>query len=163
RPVLIHVADPAAFFTPLDRFNERWHELNANPGWLFYGGDNPKPQDLLDQLDRVLTRHPPTPFSSTHFGNHAEDLAAVAAALVRPPEVLEEFYRPNAERVLMAATADAPEKPPARELRVKKTDDFEVTGDGSAAAWAKAAWEPLHKRTAAGLPYETRIKALYSN
>jgi predicted TIM-barrel fold metal-dependent hydrolase len=28
RPVMIHVADPAAFFTPLDRFNERWHELN---------------------------------------------------------------------------------------------------------------------------------------
>jgi len=24
RPVVIHVADPAAFFTPLDRFNERW-------------------------------------------------------------------------------------------------------------------------------------------
>ncbi len=31
RPVVIHVADPAAFFTPLDRFNERWHELNVHP------------------------------------------------------------------------------------------------------------------------------------
>ena len=35
KPVVIHVADPAAFFTPLDRFNERWHELGYHPNWLF--------------------------------------------------------------------------------------------------------------------------------
>src|SRR5262249_33867656 len=34
RPVEIHTADPGAFFTPLDRFNERWHELNQHPEWL---------------------------------------------------------------------------------------------------------------------------------
>ena len=38
---MIHTADPAAFFTPLDRFNERWHELNTHPDWLFYGEDYP--------------------------------------------------------------------------------------------------------------------------
>src|SRR5947209_268556 len=48
------------------------------------------------------------------------------------------------------------------ELRVRPTDDFEVTGDGAAAAWAKAAWVPLHKREANGLPYETRVKVLHS-
>lgn len=25
RPVMIHTSDPSAFFTPLDRYNERWH------------------------------------------------------------------------------------------------------------------------------------------
>ena len=37
RPVMIHTADPAAFFTPLDNCNERWHELNTHPNWLFHG------------------------------------------------------------------------------------------------------------------------------
>ena len=58
RPVVIHTADPAAFFTPLDRFNERWHELNNHPDWLFFGEKFPKRQDLLDQLHRVIARHP---------------------------------------------------------------------------------------------------------
>src|SRR5437016_6101391 len=35
RPVMLHTADPAAFFTPLDQFNERWHELNEHSNWLF--------------------------------------------------------------------------------------------------------------------------------
>ena len=31
-PVLIHIADPIAFFEPLDATNERWEELHAHPG-----------------------------------------------------------------------------------------------------------------------------------
>lgn len=59
------------------------------------------------------------------------------------------------------ATAADPKQAGRRELRVRPTDDFEPTGDGSAAAWAKAEWEPLHKR-GDGPPYETRVKVLYS-
>ena len=40
-------------------------------------------QDLLDQLHRVIARHPGTTFINTHFGNNAEDLSAVAEALDR--------------------------------------------------------------------------------
>jgi predicted TIM-barrel fold metal-dependent hydrolase len=87
RPVVIHVADPAAFFTPLDRFNERWHELNSNPGWLFFGDKFPKRQDLLDQLHRVIAKHPKTTFVNTHFGNNAEDLASVAEKLDKYPNM----------------------------------------------------------------------------
>ncbi|MBX9622559.1 MAG: carbohydrate-binding family 9-like protein [Gemmataceae bacterium] len=54
------------------------------------------------------------------------------------------------------------EKPPARVLTVRATDDFPITGDGSAAAWKPAAWEPLHKRADADRPYRTRVKVLYS-
>lgn len=242
RPVVIHIADPAAFFTPLDRFNERWHELNEHPGWLFFGERFPKRQDLLDQLHRVIAKHPQTTFINTHFGNNAEDLAAVADKLDRypnmyvdlsariselgrqpytarrfflkyqdrilfstdttprseayrmyyrfletddeyfdcsgghhrqgfwniygiylPDEVLDKVYRKNAERVLSGLASGPRERAEARrELRVRPTDDFALTGDGSAAAWEKAAWEPLHKRTDKGLPYETRVKVLYS-
>jgi hypothetical protein len=92
RPVVIHIADPAAFFTPLDRFNERWHELNRNPGWLFADqGRFPKRQDLLDQLHRVIARHPKTTFINTHFGNNAEDLASVADKLDRYPNMFIDF------------------------------------------------------------------------
>jgi len=62
RPVMIHTADPAAFFTPLDRFNERWHELNAHPNWLFHGDRFPSREELLAQDARIseLGRQPYT-------------------------------------------------------------------------------------------------------
>ncbi len=240
RPVVIHIADPAAFFTPLDRFNERWHELNKNPNWLFFGDKYPKRQDLLDQLHRVIAKHPKTTFINTHFGNNAEDLASVAEKLDKypnmyvdidariselgrqpfaarkfflkyqdrimfgtdttprreafriyyrfletedeyfdcsashhlqgfwniyginlPPEVLDKIYRKNAERVLYGLKPNS-DRPGPREMRVHATEDFEVTGDGSAKAWEKAQWEPLHKRNEGGSPYETRVKVLYS-
>ena len=60
RPVMIHTGDPAAFFTPLDRFNERWHELNANPQWLFYGPQFQSREKLFEQLNHVIAKHPKT-------------------------------------------------------------------------------------------------------
>jgi hypothetical protein len=241
RPVVIHIADPAAFFTPLDRFNERWHELNKNPGWLFFGEQFPKRQDLLDQLHRVIEKHPKTTFVSTHFGNNAEDLKSVAEKLDKypnmyvdidariselgrqpysarkfflkyqdrimfgtdttpnreayriyyrfletddeyfdcsashhrqgfwniygiflPATVLEKVYRTNAQRVLFGLKNDEKKEAVKRELRVKSTKDFEITGDGSAAEWKAAEWEPLHNRVPKGLPYETKVKVLYS-
>ena len=91
RPVVIHVSDPAAFFTPLDRFNERWHELNANPGWLFFGDQFPKREEILAQLHQVIARHAETTFVNTHFGNNAEDLAAVAEKLDKYPNMYVDF------------------------------------------------------------------------
>jgi hypothetical protein len=60
KPVMIHTADPAAFFTPLDKNNERWHELNEHPNWLFYG--EKFGEELLGQFIRVVERHPQTIF-----------------------------------------------------------------------------------------------------
>lgn len=91
RPVVIHVSDPAAFFTPLDRFNERWHELNEHPNWLFFGEKFPPQQEILDQLHRVIARHPETTFVNTHFGNNAEDLGAVGEQLDKYPNMLVDF------------------------------------------------------------------------
>jgi predicted TIM-barrel fold metal-dependent hydrolase len=85
RPVMIHSADPSAFFTPLDRFNERWHELNAHPDWLFHGKDFPSQSELLAQQMRVIERHPKTAFIGAHFGNLSEDLATVGQWLDKYP------------------------------------------------------------------------------
>ncbi len=48
------------------------------------------------------------------------------------------------------------------EMTVAPTEDFDLTGDGSAPAWERAQWVPLHRREEAGLEYETRVKLLYS-
>lgn len=77
KPVMIHTADPKAFFTPLDKKNERWHELNDHPGWLFHGDKFPSREELLDQRNRVIARHPKTTFIGAHFGNSPEDIAEV--------------------------------------------------------------------------------------
>jgi len=82
-PVAIHVSDPVAFFTPADRFNERYEELNNHPDWSFYGSDFPTNAELLQARNRVFARHPRTRFIVLHVGNFAENLGDVAETLDR--------------------------------------------------------------------------------
>jgi predicted TIM-barrel fold metal-dependent hydrolase len=86
-PVAIHVSDPIAFFTPTDRFNERFEELNNHPDWSFYGGDFPSNAELLEARNRVFARHPRTQFIVLHVGNFAEDLQNVSENLDRFPNM----------------------------------------------------------------------------
>jgi predicted TIM-barrel fold metal-dependent hydrolase len=85
--VAIHVSDPIAFFTPTDRFNERYEELNNHPDWSFYGGDFPSNDELLAARNRVIGRHPKTQFIVLHVGNFAEDLQNVSDSLDRFPNM----------------------------------------------------------------------------
>lgn len=48
-------------------------------------------------------------------------------------------------------------------LKVPKTPDFTVTGDGSASAWDRAAWTILPLREGAAANYTTQVKILYSD
>lgn len=86
-PVAIHVSDPAAFFQPIDRFNERFEELNNHPDWSFYGKDFPSNEEILAARDRVIARHPKTTFVVLHVGNFAENLGHVSNALNRFPNM----------------------------------------------------------------------------
>ena len=60
-PVTIHIADPIAFFDPLDERNERLEELLANPDWWF-GGRRPPARSTAAGVVRVArgpaTRRP---------------------------------------------------------------------------------------------------------
>jgi predicted TIM-barrel fold metal-dependent hydrolase len=87
RPVEIHTGDPGAFFTPLDRFSERWHELNQHPEWLFHGKDYPNRALLHAQRMRVIARHPATTFICAHMANDGEDLAEVGRWLDANPNM----------------------------------------------------------------------------
>lgn len=87
-PIVIHVSDPVAFHTPIDRFNERYDELGAHPEWSYYGAQYPySKEDILAQLYRVVERHPETIFVSTHMGNLAEDLGRVSMWLEKYPNL----------------------------------------------------------------------------
>src|SRR5262249_16830137 len=90
-PVAIHVSDPVAFFTPTDRFNERYEELNNHPDWSFYGKDFPANAQILEARNRVIARHPKTQFLVLHVGNFAEDLANVSENLDRFPNMTVEI------------------------------------------------------------------------
>ena len=90
-PVFIHVADPEAFFLPIDRFNERYDELGFHPDWSFHGKDFPRFGELLAARDRVYARHPRTQFVALHVGHNAENLAAVGDSLDRFANVTVEL------------------------------------------------------------------------
>lgn len=86
-PVAIHVADPEAFFLPIDRYNERFEELNNHPDWSFHGGDFPSFREIIEAFYRVVARHPRTQFLAVHVGLNAENLASVSSYIDRYPNV----------------------------------------------------------------------------
>ena len=86
-PVMYHIADPDAFFLPIDAANERYEELAAHPEWSYYGSHFGK-RELLAQRDRVIARHPRTTFVGAHVAEHPEDLAYVSELLDRNPNLL---------------------------------------------------------------------------
>jgi predicted TIM-barrel fold metal-dependent hydrolase len=85
-PVMFHTADPDAFFLPIDAQNERYEELAAHPDWGFYGAQYSK-QELLDQRDRVIARHPKTTFVAAHVAESGENLARANQLLATYPNV----------------------------------------------------------------------------
>lgn len=117
--VLIHTADPKAFFLPIDKHNERWEELKRHPDWSFYGKDYPSYEEAIGQFLHVVERHPNTTFIGAHVASSAEDLGSVGrwldkypnlyvdiaariAELGRQPYTAREFFIKYADRVLFA-------------------------------------------------------------
>jgi len=81
-PVLIHTADPKAFFEPLDAHNERIDELMQMKEWWF--GDravHPTFDRLLLAHRRLVEACPGTRFIGAHAGCAAEDLDLVESLL----------------------------------------------------------------------------------
>jgi len=125
-PVLIHSGDPAAFFEPVDRFNERWEELSRHPDWSFHGSQFPSLQEVLAARNRVLARHPQTQFIGAHIASSEHDLATAAQwldqypnlhldiasrinELGRQPTTARKFLIRYADRVLLGTDGPWPE------------------------------------------------------
>lgn len=85
-PVLIHTADPYAFFTPVDEHNERLEELAAHQDWWFGDPDRfPGVDALLDAHAALVLACPQTRFVGAHVGGAAEDLDRVGRLLDAAP------------------------------------------------------------------------------
>ena len=86
-PVAVHIADPAAFFEPLDEHNERWEELQGNPDWQFLSPPFPSFLSIVNAMGRVVERHPQTTFIGAHVAWYAENLGWVGDLLDRCPNL----------------------------------------------------------------------------
>jgi len=117
-PVLIHIAEPSAFFDPADRFNERWLELQQFPGRARPPDKYPAFETLIAERNRLFAKHPKTNFIAAHMAYHGNDLerlgklfdtypnvyidiAAVLAELGRQPYSAHDFLVRHQDRVLM--------------------------------------------------------------
>lgn len=126
-PVIMHIADPAAFFQPIDETNERWEELYRHPDWSFYGDQYPSRDELLAARNRIISRHPNTIFIGAHMANNAEDLAAIGrwlddfpnlyvetasriSELGRQPYTARKFFLKYSDRILFGTDGPWPEQ-----------------------------------------------------
>ena len=116
-PVLIHTGEPASFFEPHDRFNERWLELKQFPGRARPADKFPPWETIMGEQHRLFARHPKTKFITAHLGwlggdlarlgklldrlpNVYTEVAAVVAELGRQPRFAREFFIKYQDRIL---------------------------------------------------------------
>lgn len=116
-PVLIHVAEPDAFFLPIDKNNERWLELKQFPGRARPPEKYPPFETLMTERNHMLAKNPKTKFILAHMGyhgNHLErlgklfdtypnayvDVAAVLAEIGRQPYTARDFFIKYQDRLI---------------------------------------------------------------
>ena len=80
-PIWWHIADPVAFFDPVDERNEFLELLTHRPDWSFAGPQFPTFERLMEALEAVVAAHPDTTFVGVHAGCNAEDLGWVTRML----------------------------------------------------------------------------------
>ena len=116
-PVLIHIAEPAVFFEPIDKHNERWLELKQFPGRARPPEKYPTFETLMTERNTMFGKHPKTNFIAAHLAYHGNDLArlgklfdtypnvyvdnaAVLAELGRQPYAARDFHIKYQDRIV---------------------------------------------------------------
>jgi uncharacterized protein len=127
-PVIIHTADPAPFWKPMDGFNERWLELQTHKGRKrdVEKGDFSFEQ-LIEQQHNIIRKHAKTTFISAHMGWFPNDLnkldslltvfpnmyieiGAVIAELGRQPRAAKKFFEKRQDRILFGKDSWVPDE-----------------------------------------------------
>ena len=139
-PVLIHTAEPAAFFLPVDNHNERYLELTQFPQRTRPPSKYPPFDSLIAEQHRMFKRHARTKFISAHLSWLGHDLGRlgrtldtipnmyveVAAALYeigRQPHAGRAFFTKYQDRILMGKDTFGGEGEFAVYFRIFETND----------------------------------------
>lgn len=139
-PVIIHTADPAPFWQPMNGFNERWLELKTHAGRKRDAskGDFSFEQ-LMEQQHDIFRKNPKTTFINAHMGWYPNDLqkldslmevfpnmyaeiGAVIAELGRQPRAAKKFFEKRQDRILFGKDSYVPEEYMTY-FRVLETED----------------------------------------
>jgi predicted TIM-barrel fold metal-dependent hydrolase len=133
-PVLIHTGEPAEFFQPHDRHNERWLELKQFPERARPPERYPSWEQVMTEQHRIFARHRGTKFINAHLGWMGSDLARLGRLLDTLPNVHTEIG---------AVLAELGRQPRfAREWLIKYQDRVMFGKD----AWAESEY-PYYFRT----------------
>jgi predicted TIM-barrel fold metal-dependent hydrolase len=168
-PILIHIAEPPAFFEPLDYTNERWLELALYPDRRHQ--DGVRFEQLMTERNNLIRKHPNTKFILAHFGWHANDLvragklldqypnayydvAAVLYDFGRQPRASHDFFVKYQDRILFGKDSYQPDEYPYY-WRVFETNDeyFDYYRD----------YHAFWKLYGIGLPDQVLKKVYYAN
>jgi predicted TIM-barrel fold metal-dependent hydrolase len=139
-PVLVHVADPVAFFDPINNFNERIEEVGNHPDWHFPSPPFPSFISILEAFANIIRRHKNTVFIGAHVGCYAEnlgwvshlldecpnfyvDISARLGELGRQPYAARKFFIKYADRVFFGTDADAQLRTYQLYAKFLETDD----------------------------------------
>ena len=126
-PVLIHVGEPAPFYEPHDKNNERWLELKQFPNRKRPPGEFPTWEVQMAEQHNIFRKHPNTIFINAHLGwmgnnldrlgalmeelpNMYTELGAVLAELGRQPKQARAFLIKYQDRILMGKDSWNPEE-----------------------------------------------------
>lgn len=145
-PVLIHVADPLAFFLPADRYNERIEQMRRYPRGTRHPGGQAAHHLLIDSFERLVDSHPRTTFVAAHacFPENLErvdsmlrahpnlhiDVAAVASELGRQPRATRAVLVRHPDRVLFG-TDVFPLRPAAWQIYIRLLETADENFDYS--------------------------------
>jgi len=171
-PVFIHTGDPAEFFEPLNFENERWLEMALFPNRRFNDRARfPEFDELMDERDRMLERHPNTTWVLAHMSWYTQDLGrlgelfdrfpnvyaevgAVLYDLGRQPRFARDFFIKYQDRILFGKDSFQPDEYPYY-WRVFETEDeyFDYYRD----------YHAFWKLYGMGLPDEVLRKVYYEN
>ena len=171
-PVFVHTGDPAEFFEPLDFENERWLEMALFPNRRFNDRSRfPEFNELMEERDRMLERHPNTTWVLAHMSWYTQDLGrlgelfdrfpnvyaevgAVLYDLGRQPRFARDFFVKYQDRILFGKDSFQPDEYPYY-WRVFETEDeyFDYYRD----------YHAFWKLYGMGLPDDVLRKIYYEN
>lgn len=90
-PVLIHTGEPASFWNPKDKYNERWLELRQKPSRYKDPKTNPSFEEVMAEQHAIFKAHPNTIFINAHLGWMGNDLDELGKHLDKYPNVMTEI------------------------------------------------------------------------